>query len=94
MEEECTDKKKTKFSSYIRKFRKGHAVAKSYIITASSYMTKYLRISSYIRKNFLVYMTFQLLPSEFPYIEESFILFFISVDGENKGEIIDETAVE
>ncbi len=36
-------------------------------LTASSYMTKYLRISSYIRKPFLC-MTLQLLHSEFPYI--------------------------
>ncbi len=59
-------------------------------------MTKYLRISSFIRKIFLVNMTFQPLPSEFPYCiyEENFILFFISVDGESKGEIIDETTVD
>ncbi len=35
-------------------------------LTASSYMGKYLRISSYIRKPFLIY-TLQLLHSEFPY---------------------------
>ncbi len=41
-------------------------------------------------------MTLQPLPSEFPYCiyEENFILFFISVDGESKGEIIDETTVD
>ncbi len=44
-------------------------------------MGKYFRISSYIRKPFLIYdFALQLLHSEFPYIyEENFILFFISV---------------
>jgi hypothetical protein len=45
--------------------------AKLYIlnmtITAASYMTKYLRISSYIRKPFLIY-DFAPIPSEFSYI--------------------------
>ncbi len=42
-----TDKKKSKFSSYIMKFRMEQL--QSYIwLTASSYMRKYLRISSYI----------------------------------------------
>ncbi len=36
------------------------------LLTASSYMGKYLRISSYIRKPFLI-LTLQLLHSEFPY---------------------------
>ncbi len=31
------------------------SVAKSYVTTASSYMVKYLRISSHIRKPFLIY---------------------------------------
>jgi hypothetical protein len=39
-------------------------------LTASSYMGKYLRISSY--------MTLQLLHSEFPLYEENLIFFFIS----------------
>ncbi len=48
-------KKKIKFSSYIKKFRVEHL--KSHIWqTASSYMGKYLRISSYIRKPFLIYV--------------------------------------
>jgi hypothetical protein len=34
---------------------------------ATSYMTKNLRISSYIRKLFLMCMTLQLRPPEFPY---------------------------
>ncbi len=39
-------------------------------------MTKYLRISSYIRKPFL-YMTLQLLHSEYPYIwEKLYFLFY------------------
>jgi hypothetical protein len=44
-------KKKIKFSSYIRKFRRDQ-VQRS---PQSSYMVKYLRISSYIRKPFLIY---------------------------------------
>ncbi len=49
-------KNKIKFSSYIRKFRVEQLNAKSYIYDfASSYMGKYLRISSYIRKPFLIY---------------------------------------
>jgi hypothetical protein len=43
-------KKKIKFSSYIRKSRREQLQR-----TASSCMTKYLRISSYIRKPFLTY---------------------------------------
>jgi hypothetical protein len=36
------------------------------LLLASSYMVKYLRISSYTRKPFLIHMTLQLLHSEFP----------------------------
>jgi hypothetical protein len=43
---------------------------------AKSYMIKYLRISSYIRKTFL--MTLQLIPSEFPYMWGKFRFLFIS----------------
>ncbi len=47
-------KKKTKFSSYILKFI--WEQLQSHIwLTASSYIGKYLRISSYIRKPFLIY---------------------------------------
>jgi hypothetical protein len=47
-------KKKIKVSSYIRKFR--IVQLQSHIgRTASSYTGKYLRISSYIRKPFLIY---------------------------------------
>ena len=47
-------KKETKFSSYIRKFRMEQL--QSHIrLTASSFMEKYLRISSYIRKPFLIF---------------------------------------
>ncbi len=72
-------KKKIEFSSYIRKFRR--ELLQSLIwLTASSNMTKYLRISSYLealphiwlcnrsRLNFLIY-------------EENLIFFFISVYG-------------
>ncbi len=49
-----TDKKKIKFSSYIRKSRVKQ-LQSHILLTASSYMGKFLRISSYIRKPFLVY---------------------------------------
>ncbi len=51
----CTVKKREiKFSSYIRKF--GRDRLQSHIwLTASPYIVKYLRISSYIRKPFLIY---------------------------------------
>ncbi len=47
-------KKKTKFSSYLRKSRRDRLQSHKWL-TASSYMTKYLRISSYTRKAFLIY---------------------------------------
>ncbi len=46
-------KNKIKFSSYIRISRRDRLQSHIYL-TASSYMTKYLRISSYIRKPFLI----------------------------------------
>ncbi len=50
------DKKKRKFSSYIRNFRREQLQSHTGIwLTVSSNMTKYLRISSYIRKLFLIY---------------------------------------
>ncbi len=49
-----TDKKEIKFSSYIRKFRMEQLQSHIWL-TASSYMEKYLRISSYIMKPFLIY---------------------------------------
>ncbi len=72
-------KKKIKFSSYIRKFRMEQLQSHIWL-TASSYMVKYLRISSYIRKPFIIYsMTLQLLHFEFPYIRGKFDFFYISV---------------
>ncbi len=47
-------KKKIKFSSYIRKFRM-EQLQSHICLTASSNIGKYLRISSYIRKLFLIY---------------------------------------
>jgi hypothetical protein len=47
-------------------------------LTVSSYMGKYLRISSYISGSPSSYMTLQLLHSEFPYIWGKFNFFFIS----------------
>ncbi len=49
-----TDKKITKFSSYIRKSRREQLQSHKWL-TASLYMTKYMRISSYIKKTFIVY---------------------------------------
>ncbi len=47
-------KKKIKFSSYIRKFRWDRLQSHIWP-TASSYIVEYFRISSYIRKPFLIY---------------------------------------
>ena len=67
-------KKKRKFSSYSGKFRMEQL--RSHIrLTASSYMGKYLLISSYIRKPFLIY-DFQPLHSEIPCIEGKFYFIF------------------
>jgi len=60
-------KKKTKFSSYLRKSRRERLQSHIWL-TVSSYMTKYLRISSY--------MTLQPFPSEFPYIWGKFYFHF------------------
>ncbi len=48
-------------------------------LTASSYMTKYLRISSYIRKPFLIYDLATAPFWNFLIYEENVIFFFISV---------------
>ena len=47
-------KKKIKFSPFIRKFKLEQLQSHIWL-TASSYIGKYLRISSYIRKPFLIY---------------------------------------
>ncbi len=47
-------KKETKFSSYIRKSRREQLQSHIWLM-GSSYMIKYLRISSYVRKPFLIY---------------------------------------
>jgi hypothetical protein len=46
--------KEIKFSSYIMKFSM-EQLQSHIFLTASSYMGKYLHISSYIRKPFLIY---------------------------------------
>jgi hypothetical protein len=46
--------KKSNFPHIYKEIQNG-AVAKSYMINGSSNMGKYLRISSYIRKPFLIY---------------------------------------
>jgi hypothetical protein len=73
-------KKKIKFSSYIRKLNRDRLQSHKWL-TASSYIVKYLRISSYIWKPLLIqYMTLQPIPSESPYrYEENFVFFLISV---------------
>ncbi len=68
-------KKIIKFFLYIRKFRREQLQSHIWL-TASSYMGKCLRISSYIRKPYLIYMTLQLLHSEFPYIWGKFYFLF------------------
>ncbi len=64
-------KKKTKFSSYVRKFR-GDRVQMHIWLTSSSYMTKYLCISSNFRKPFFIYD----FAPEFPYIWGKFSFLF------------------
>ncbi len=49
-----TDKKKIKFSLYMMKFIMEQLQSHIWL-TASSYMVKYLRISSFIRKPFFIY---------------------------------------
>ncbi len=66
-------KKKIKFSSYIRKFRMGQ-LQNDIWKTASSYMGKYLRISSYIRKPFLMWLC-NCSTLNFLIYEENFISF-------------------
>jgi hypothetical protein len=48
-----TDNKKIKFSSYTRVFERDR-LQSHVLLTASPYMVKYLRISSYIRKPFYI----------------------------------------
>jgi hypothetical protein len=76
----CTDKKEIKFSSYLRKFRMEQLQSHIWL-TAFSYMGKYLCISSYIRKPFLIY-DFATAPLWISLLyEENFLFFFISVPG-------------
>jgi hypothetical protein len=49
-----TDKKENQNFLIYKEIQSG-AIAKSYMTNASSYMGKYLRISSYIRKPFHIY---------------------------------------
>jgi hypothetical protein len=72
-----TDKKKTKFSSYVRKSRSEQLQSHIWL-TASSYMTKYLRISSYIRKPFLIY-DFATVPIWIPTDIRKILFSFLSV---------------
>ncbi len=63
-----TDKKENKIFPYIRKSRRERLQSHIWL-TVSSFMTKYLRISSW--------MTLQPLPSEFPYILYETKFYFI-----------------
>jgi hypothetical protein len=71
-------KKKIIFSSYIRKFRMEQLQSHIWL-TASSYMGKYLRISSSLGSP-SSYMTLQLLNSEFPYKWGKILFSFLSVN--------------
>ncbi len=72
-------KKKIKFSPFIRKFKLEQLQSHIWL-TASSYIGKYLRISSYIRKPFLIYY-FATAPTEFLYIWGKFDFLFYQCKG-------------
>ncbi len=73
-------KNKIKFSSYMRKFRKERLQSHKGLM-ASSYMDKYLRISSNIRNPFLIY-DFATAPMHLNFLiyVENCVFFFISVE--------------
>jgi hypothetical protein len=73
-------KKKIKFSSYKREFRMEQLQSHIWLrLTASSYMGKYLRVSSYIRKHCLIY-DFATAPLWISlYMRKIWLSFFISV---------------
>ena len=66
-----------KNSSYIRKFRREQLQSHIWL-TASSYMVKYLRISSYIRRPFLIY-DFATSPIWIFLYMRKFFYYFLSV---------------
>ncbi len=70
-----TDKKENRIFLIYEEIQKG-SVAKSDMTNASSYMVKYFRSSSYIRKPFLIY---DFATLNFLINEENFVFFFISV---------------
>ncbi len=73
----CTDRKKIKFSLYIRKLRMEQLQSHIWL-TASSYMGKYLRISSYIRKPFRIY-DFATAPFWISLYMRKILFYFLSV---------------
>ncbi len=73
-----TDKKEVKFSSYMRKFRMEQLQSHIWL-TASSYMVKYLCISSYIWKALPHIWLWNCSILNFCIYEENFIVSFISV---------------
>ncbi len=72
-------KKKIKLSSYIGKFRVEQLQSHIWL-TASSYMGKSLRISSYIRKPFLIY-NFATAPLWISLYIRKILFYFLSVQG-------------
>jgi hypothetical protein len=72
-----TDKKENKIFLIYKEIQKG-AVAKSIWLTGSSYMTEYLRISSYIRKPFLLY-DFATAPFWISLYLRKILFYFLSV---------------
>ncbi len=72
-----SDKKKIKFSSYIRKSRRERLQSHIWL-TVFSYMTKYCRISSYIRKPFHVF-DFATAPIWISWNMRKILFYFLSV---------------
>ncbi len=70
-------KKNTKFFSYLKKSRRKRLQSHIWL-KASSYLIIYLRISSYITKPFLIWLSNR-SHLNFLMYEENFILFFINV---------------
>jgi hypothetical protein len=67
LDPKCTDKKENQIFLIYKEIQSG-AVAKSYMANGLLIYGEIFVHSSYIRKPFLMYMTLQLLHSEFPYI--------------------------
>ncbi len=79
-------KKENKFSSYRTKSRRERLQSHIWL-TASSYITKYLRISSYIRKPFLIY-DFATAPIWISLYLRKIFFSFVSVNGSGSDQQI------